>query len=169
MRRLWLVVLMHAILGSRGAVAESWYVIKADSQAAVIMDADSRKLDQDAFITTRDAHPGIRPHEGVPIVATQFRLEFDCKGNRFRTIDFAAIDLDGHVPAGLESDKVRDWGPIEADAPTSMLKQFACEGQLPAKPTGPYPFIDIESKYLMWLQYGAGKDFSEYMLQSKFP
>ncbi len=164
-----ILVPLLIVLGSRCAMAESWYVVKADAQAARIIDADSRRLDQDGFVTIRVVHPGFDATKKLPIIATQFSLEFDCKGNRYRTIDFALIDVDGRIPAGLESNEVHEWSAVESDAPTNDFKQLACEGRLPPKATGPYKFVDIESKYLMWLQYGAGKDFSEYMHQEQFP
>jgi hypothetical protein len=156
---------VFTLVGSTSASAETWYVISATPQGALIMDTDSRKSDQNSFITLRLVHPGAREYRGVPLIATQFRLEIDCKGKQFRTVDFAEIDVDGRIPTDLDSNKVRDW----KDGPVSAARQFACDGQLPTKITGPMSFTDIESKYLMWLEYGSGKDFDQYVLQKYFP
>jgi hypothetical protein len=144
------VALAAAVVG--GVRAESWYVIAATRTGATIMDADSRKSDQGVYVTTRVVHPGIREFQGIPIIASQFRGEFDCKASRFRTVEFAAIDLDGHISPSLSTNKIRDWDAVEEGTPAGVIKRYACDGILPAKAGGPYKdFTDFEAKFLMWV------------------
>jgi hypothetical protein len=145
-------VIAAAVVG--GARAEAWYVIAAGRDGATIIDAESRKTDQGVFVTTRVVHPGLEKIQGSYIIASEFREEFDCAGSRFRTLEYALIDVDGHVPPGLSlsSDKIRDWHTVQDGTPGGAIKHYACDGVLPAKAAGPYKdFADFWSKFAMWV------------------
>src|SRR5437868_4664906 len=101
MFRIVLLAAVCAVATTTIAFAEDWYEVSATRSGASIVDVDSRRQEQNAFIVMRRVHPGVEQYQGIPIIGTQFRLEFDCQGNRSRTIEFSAVDLDGRVPDGL--------------------------------------------------------------------
>jgi hypothetical protein len=152
MFRIALLAAACGIAATTSALAENWYVISATRNGASIVDVDSRRQEQNAFIVMRRVHPGVRKIRGIPIIGSQFLLEFDCQKSRSRTVEFSLIDLDGRVPAGLRSDRVWEWETIVSGSDEEAAKDFACGGHLPASFGDPYPdFARFESRYLMWL------------------
>ena len=112
-----------------GARAETWYVVEATRGGAIIIDADFRKSDQGrVYLTSRLVHPGINVNKNPPIIASQFKYEFDCKTLQFRTDEFALIDLDGRIPPGLSrsGDKLPDnvWRAAEDGKPIKTRRTF---------------------------------------------
>jgi hypothetical protein len=151
MRRLFLSLVIAAATAG-AARAETWYVMAATHDNATIMDSESRKSDQGVFVTTRLVHPRVTAYGNVPVVASEFREEFDCTGHRYRPVVYAAIDADGHIPPGLRSDKDREWDAVNETGANGAIMRYACDGVLPDKIGAPYKdFTDFWSKYQLWL------------------
>jgi hypothetical protein len=150
-RRIVIGIALAAIfVGS--ANAEAWYLISAARTGATILDADSKILDQNVYLVIRVVHPGISVYQSTPLIASQFKDEFDCKANRFRTVHFAMIDLNGHVAKDLATNEVHEWVTIDESTPAGEIKHFACDGALPKTAKAPYKdFADFYSKFLMWV------------------
>jgi len=58
------------------------------------------------------------------------RYQFDCRNSTYKTPNFAGYGADGSLMGALTDDT--DWEAVNPDAPSAIVMDLACNGNIPA-------------------------------------